>query len=162
MMAEVFAELARVLKPRGLATVVFHSADAKVWRSLSEAYAAGGFRVEAFVQRCTDPSCFANASIVTSGAGFTRSWAVGDTDLMRMVWNRSANSFAFTVSKIGGSSETVTLGYAVPDGAAAKRWFNDIAVASSMANCTAGAVTAFMDARIDTVRLNSEALAALE
>jgi hypothetical protein len=124
----------------------------------------GGFRVEAFVQRCADPNCFVTQGVVTSGTNFTRSWAVGDTDRMRLVWNRSANTFVFTVDKTAGpsahGSETVTLGYTVPDSAPAKRWFNDFVQASTMANCTGGAVTAFMDLRIDRVLLNSEAVAA--
>lgn len=47
MMAEVFAEVARVLKPDGRATVVFHSAKADVWKVLSQAYSAAGLGVEA-------------------------------------------------------------------------------------------------------------------
>lgn len=43
MMAEVFGELARVLHTRGLATVVFHSAKASVWRALTEAYGRARF-----------------------------------------------------------------------------------------------------------------------
>lgn len=47
MMASVFNELSRVLKPEGLATVVFHSAHSEVWRALTQAYANAGFTVEA-------------------------------------------------------------------------------------------------------------------
>lgn len=47
MMGNVFLEIARVLKPNGLATVVFHSAKADVWRALSGAYGEAGLRVEA-------------------------------------------------------------------------------------------------------------------
>lgn len=47
MMGEVFKEMARVLKPDGLATVVFHSAHSEVWRALAQAYATAGFGVEA-------------------------------------------------------------------------------------------------------------------
>ncbi len=47
MMGDVFSEIARVLKPEGLATVVFHSAKADVWRALSGAYSGAGLRVEA-------------------------------------------------------------------------------------------------------------------
>jgi len=47
MMAAVFKEVARVLKPEGLATVVFHSAHSEVWRALAQAYATAGFSVEA-------------------------------------------------------------------------------------------------------------------
>ena len=32
------SEIARVLKPNGLATIVFHSAKSEVWRSLVKAY----------------------------------------------------------------------------------------------------------------------------
>ena len=44
-MARTFAEIARVLKPDGLATVVFHSAKADVWRALIEAYEGAGLGV---------------------------------------------------------------------------------------------------------------------
>jgi hypothetical protein len=123
-----------------------------------------GNRVEAFVQRCTDPACTVNASVVTGGTNFTRLWALGDTDLLRIVWNAGANNFVFTANRVAGASglpnETVTLSYTVPDTALAKRWFNDFAQTSSMANCTGGAVAAFMDLRVDNVRLNLEAVTA--
>lgn len=47
MMASVFKDISRVLKPEGLATVVFHSAHSEVWRALAQAYAGAGFTVEA-------------------------------------------------------------------------------------------------------------------
>jgi len=47
MMTSVFNEMSRVLKPEGLATVVFHSAHSDVWRALAQAYATAGFTVEA-------------------------------------------------------------------------------------------------------------------
>ncbi len=47
MMASVFKDISRVLKPKGLATVVFHSAHSEVWRALAHAYATAGFTVEA-------------------------------------------------------------------------------------------------------------------
>mgnify|MGYP002630319852 CR=1 FL=1 len=47
MLGSVFKEMARVLKPDGVATVVFHSAHSKVWRALTQAYALAGFTVEA-------------------------------------------------------------------------------------------------------------------
>ncbi|WP_418319562.1 DNA methyltransferase [Piscinibacter sakaiensis] len=47
MMGAVFKEMARTLKPEGLATVVFHSAHSEVWRALAQAYASAGFTVEA-------------------------------------------------------------------------------------------------------------------
>lgn len=47
MMGVVFTEISRVLKPEGCATVVFHSADAKVWNALSRAYSSAKLEVEA-------------------------------------------------------------------------------------------------------------------
>ena len=47
MMARVFGEVARVLKPCGKATVVFHSAKASVWQALAEAYLSAGLSVRA-------------------------------------------------------------------------------------------------------------------
>ena len=47
MMGAVFKETSRVLKPEGMATVVFHSAHSEVWRALAQAYAKAGFTVEA-------------------------------------------------------------------------------------------------------------------
>lgn len=47
MMTSVFKEISRVLKPEGLATVVFHSAHSEVWRALAQAYVTAGFTVEA-------------------------------------------------------------------------------------------------------------------
>jgi adenine-specific DNA methylase len=45
LMAEVFGEVARVLKPDAAATVVFHSAKAAVWQALTGAYSAAGLAV---------------------------------------------------------------------------------------------------------------------
>jgi len=47
LMSAVFKEAARVLKPNGLATVVFHAAKASVWATLQSAYRAAGFEVAA-------------------------------------------------------------------------------------------------------------------
>lgn len=47
MMAAVFCEMARVLKPTGLATIVFHSAHSEIWRALVSAYTSAGFSVTA-------------------------------------------------------------------------------------------------------------------
>jgi 16S rRNA G966 N2-methylase RsmD len=47
MMASVFGEISRVLKPKGMATVVFHSAHSEVWRSLTSAYIGAGLSVRA-------------------------------------------------------------------------------------------------------------------
>lgn len=47
MMTSVFKEISRVLKPEGLATVVFHSAHSEVWRALVQSYTTAGFTVEA-------------------------------------------------------------------------------------------------------------------
>jgi 16S rRNA G966 N2-methylase RsmD/uncharacterized protein YlaI len=47
LMSEVFAEAARVLKPQGVATVVFHAAKANVWSTLQKAYHNAGFNVAA-------------------------------------------------------------------------------------------------------------------
>lgn len=116
---------------------------------------AGGNHLDAFVLRCTDPGCNTTASVVTAGGTFARSWAVGQADLMRIRWNSAANNFAFTVG-----SETVTLSYTVPDAALPKRLFNDFSDSFALANCTAGAVSAFLDTRIDDVRLNSSAMTA--
>ena len=45
MMGNVFGEIARVLKPDGTATVVFHSAHSEIWRALVSAYRGAGFSV---------------------------------------------------------------------------------------------------------------------
>lgn len=47
MMTAVFKEMARVMKPDAMATVVFHSAHAQVWRALVQAYSDAGFSVDA-------------------------------------------------------------------------------------------------------------------
>lgn len=47
LMSEVFAEAARALKPRGVATVVFHAGKASVWSTLQRAYQEAGFDVAA-------------------------------------------------------------------------------------------------------------------
>lgn len=47
MMGSVFGEMARVLKPDGMATVVFHSAHSEIWRALARAYGGAGFSVRA-------------------------------------------------------------------------------------------------------------------
>lgn len=44
-MTRVFVEAARVLKADGRATVVFHSAKARIWQALTRAYTTAGFGV---------------------------------------------------------------------------------------------------------------------
>lgn len=46
LMGEVFGEMTRVLKDKGKATVVFHSAKTAVWHALMQAYEKAGFRVQ--------------------------------------------------------------------------------------------------------------------
>ncbi len=46
LMAQVFAEIGRVLAPDGKATVVFHSSKAAVWRALMRAYQDAGLTVQ--------------------------------------------------------------------------------------------------------------------
>lgn len=47
LMASVFSEISRVLAADGLATVVFHSADSKIWHALTRAYASAHLKVHA-------------------------------------------------------------------------------------------------------------------
>ncbi len=47
LMACVFAEISRVLKPNGMSTVVFHAAKANVWSALQVAYRSAGLEVAA-------------------------------------------------------------------------------------------------------------------
>lgn len=47
MMSNVFREIARVLKPDGTTTLVFHSAHSEIWRALAKAYTVAGFTVKA-------------------------------------------------------------------------------------------------------------------
>ena len=47
LMGKVFAEISRVLSDDGLATVVFHSSKAAVWRGLMQAYQGAGLSVRA-------------------------------------------------------------------------------------------------------------------
>lgn len=44
-MSAVFTEVNRVLKPSGRVTVVFHSAHARIWRALTESFAAARLRI---------------------------------------------------------------------------------------------------------------------
>lgn len=46
-MTSIFSEVSRVLKDQGLVTVVFHSAHSRIWRALTESFAASGLRVRA-------------------------------------------------------------------------------------------------------------------
>ena len=47
MMGGVFKEVARVLSPGGIASVVFHSAKPEVWAAFTRAYLSAGLKVEA-------------------------------------------------------------------------------------------------------------------
>lgn len=47
MMSQIFKEVSRVMKPEALATVVFHSAKAAVWKALTDAYDSAGLSVRA-------------------------------------------------------------------------------------------------------------------
>jgi tRNA G10 N-methylase Trm11 len=45
LLKNVFAEVARVLKPEGLATVAFHSSKADVWKAVGDSFETAGFEV---------------------------------------------------------------------------------------------------------------------
>ena len=45
LLKDVFAEVARVLKPNGLATVVFHSSKADVWKAVARSFETAGLEV---------------------------------------------------------------------------------------------------------------------
>lgn len=47
LMATIFSEVGRVLKPQGNATVVFHASKPCVWEALGNAFRANGFSVKA-------------------------------------------------------------------------------------------------------------------
>ena len=47
LLAEAFAELHRIMKPRAKATIVFHSTQRSVWNALVAAFRASGFSVQA-------------------------------------------------------------------------------------------------------------------
>lgn len=44
-MTAVMSEAARILKPTGLMTVVFHSAHSRIWRALTSSFASAGLRI---------------------------------------------------------------------------------------------------------------------
>ena len=46
LLTQSFAEMRRVLKPGGKATLAFHSSSAQVWRALQQAYTDAGFDVQ--------------------------------------------------------------------------------------------------------------------
>lgn len=46
LMAEVFSEVSRVLRPSGAATIVFHASKPSVWQALGEAFRLGGLAVD--------------------------------------------------------------------------------------------------------------------
>lgn len=46
LMGQAFAEMRRILKPKGKATVVFHSSSSAVWNALHRAYEGAGLQVE--------------------------------------------------------------------------------------------------------------------
>ncbi|MBI1278446.1 MAG: DNA methylase [Anaerolineaceae bacterium] len=47
MIGKVFKEISRLLKPNGLATIVFHSARSEIWRALTQSYSGAGLVVRA-------------------------------------------------------------------------------------------------------------------
>ncbi len=46
LMAEVFSEASRVLKPEGRATVIFHASQPEVWNALGDAFQNNGLSIE--------------------------------------------------------------------------------------------------------------------
>ena len=58
----ILEEVARVLKPTGLTTVVFHAAKASVWKALQESYRSAGLEVVAEVDVALEDPRYATAA----------------------------------------------------------------------------------------------------
>lgn len=69
LLKQVFAEVARVIKPAGAATIVFHSSKAKVWNAASNALTSAGFEVVATNVLDKTQVSFKQANSSTSSRG---------------------------------------------------------------------------------------------
>lgn len=100
MMGRVFGETARVLKPDGLATIVFHSASSEVWRVLARAYGQAGFSVQAtsildkpqvsFKQTVSDVSVKGDPLLLLSKVCSPRRMAQDAEGIMREIFTIAA------------------------------------------------------------------------
>ncbi len=84
LLEEAFCEMHRVLKPRGQATVVFHSTQAVVWQALVNAYTRAGFAVEMATILDKTQGSFKQVT--------TRNSAKGDAILLLQTRNEIASS----------------------------------------------------------------------
>jgi predicted RNA methylase len=80
LLTDVFSEVARVLRPDGLATVVFHSSKADVWKAVGDSFEAAGFAVaKTSVLDKTQPSFKQSVSAVSSKGDVVFLLTLGET-----------------------------------------------------------------------------------
>jgi hypothetical protein len=124
-----------------------------------ERHAVLGDRIVAFVNRCDVPNCAFSQNL--SALVFDRPWELNVPEVVTVRWQPASDQVLFTVNN-GAGPEQHALEYTQDDGAPPQLFLNDLRVANTVENCTAGPVRASIDARFDRVKLNGNAVLATQ
>jgi hypothetical protein len=116
-----------------------------------EKRSTSGRIIEAFIARCTNPSCSATAGL--KGVIFDRGWKIGVAVPLRVVWDRDLDQFIFTA---GTEEHVLTYGdIPLADSTPPVVDTRDLQVRNVLPHCSAP-VRASATARYDFLRLATE------
>jgi hypothetical protein len=127
-------------------------AQIRLTRFSNSADAAGVLRVQGFLSICSSADCAQSGvvgNIVDLGTV-----AVGTPAVVQMQWDRGGKTFYFTRDN-GAAAGAVA--YTFDDSSAPSAAFKQLSTRVDLPNCTAGPVSAVVDARFDDVRVNQGA-----
>lgn len=127
-------------------------AQAWIARSANSTDPSGVMRVEGWVGVCMDATCQGVSQVGSTVSLGTAT--VGDSVTLAIEWDRALNKFTF-VRDNGAASATIP--YSLSDGVEPSVSFKSVGTRTEVANCTAAATTASIDATFDNVNVNTRA-----
>ncbi|HEV8616677.1 MAG TPA: hypothetical protein VGU22_14400 [Methylomirabilota bacterium] len=115
--------------------------------------------IEASLFRCNAADCRYIKPV--AAATFARTWTVGASHVVAIVWRPGSNAFTFSVSGGGLSGESRTIGYTMADTVPPRGFAYDLRVETRGGFCgPAAPQRVSIDARYDNVQLDITAAAA--
>jgi hypothetical protein len=102
--------------------------------------------------RCANSSC--SSFQILDGQVFTTTWTLNQPQTLTLTWDAAHHQFIFSVTPVGGSTETITIPYTQSDSTPPVIGFKVLEVQNAAVNCNGSQKHAFMDALFDKVMVN--------
>jgi hypothetical protein len=115
-----------------------------------------GNTFQAAIFRCADAPCNSAPDLFTQVLNTT--WTLNQADTLSVQWDPDRNQFLFAVNAGTSTEETVALPYVQSDTRPPVSDFKAIRANHLVANCTDGRKKVSIDAKVDDVKLNPEAV----